>query len=95
MTINKLSAAGALIIALGGSAAFAAHRAGDYVCQTWNPAKTGRAFTHCITWTREAAAHMRAVGCDPAMMGDAAMRAQCAAMMGDHRGQGSKPTQAG
>jgi hypothetical protein len=95
MTIHKLSAAGALVVALAGSAAFAAHSAGAYVCQTSNPAKTARAVTHCVTWTREAAARMRAAGCDPTMMGDVAMRAQCAAMMGDHQGQGSKPTDAG
>jgi hypothetical protein len=95
MTINKLTTAGALIVALGASAALAANGAGAYVCQTWSPAKTGRAITHCVTWTREAAARMRAAGCDPAMMGDAAMSVQCAAMTGDHQGQRSKPTQAG
>ena len=95
MTNFKHVAAGAIFFALAGSVAFAAHSAAEFVCQTWNPAKTGRAVTHCVTWTREAAARMRAASCDPAMMGDAAMRAQCAAMMGDHQGQGSKPTQAG
>ena len=95
MTIHKLSAAGALIVALGGSTAAAAHGAGDYVCQTWSPAKTGRTVTHCATWTHEAAARMRAAGCDPAKVGEAAMRAQCAAMMGDHQGQAPKPSAAG
>jgi hypothetical protein len=95
MTIHKLSAVGALVVALGGPAAFAAHNAGAYVCQTWNPAKTGRAVAHCVTWTREAAARMRAAGCDPATMGDAAMRVQCEAMMGGRQGRGSKPTAAG
>jgi hypothetical protein len=95
MTIHKLSAVGALVVALGGSAAFAAHSAGAYVCQTWNPTKVSRAVSHCVTWTREAATRMRAAGCDPAMMGDAAMSVQCAAMMVDHQGQGLKPTQAG
>ena len=95
MTINKLAiagAAGALVAVLGASVAFAAS---TVACQTWNPAKTTAAITHCITWTRDAAVRMRAAGCDPATMGDAAMRAQCVAMMSDHRGDGASPGVAG
>ena len=90
MTINKLAfagAVGALATVVGASAAFAANAA----CQTWNPSKVSPPVTHCLTWTQEAAARMRAAGCDPAMMGDANMRAQCAAMMSDHRGGGATP----
>lgn len=95
MTQSKFVAGGAILAALIASAAFAAHGAGDYVCQAWSPAKTGRTVTHCITWSREAAAQMRAAGCDPAMMSDAAMRAQCAAMMAERRGEGSTSATAG
>lgn len=94
MTDFKPIAAGAVFFALAGSAAFAAHGAGEYICQTWNPAKTGRTVTHCATWTREGAARMRAAGCDPTDMNDAAMRAQCAAMMGDDRSHGQAPAPA-
>ena len=94
MTNFKHVAAGAAFFALAGSVAFAAHSAGEYVCQTWNPAKTGRTVTHCATWTREAAARMRAANCNPEMMTDAAMRAQCAAMMGDERSSGQAPAPA-
>jgi hypothetical protein len=82
MTISKLAAgvAGALFVALAGSAAFAAHGAGLYLCQTWSPAKAGPPVTHCVTWTREAAARMRAAACDPANMTSAAMRAQCSTL---------------
>ncbi len=89
----KHVAAGAIFFALAGSAAFAAHGAGDYVCQAWNPAKTGRTVTHCATWSREAAAGMRAAGCDPAKMTDAAMRAQCATMSSGDRTNGQTPAQ--
>jgi hypothetical protein len=87
MTINKLcaGAAGALVVVLAGSVAVAAQTAA-YRCQTWNSSKVGPAATHCMTWTREAAARMRAAHCDPAMMGDAAMRAQCLAMANSHPG---------
>ena len=86
MTNFKHVAAGAVFFALAGSVAFAA--GGDPVCQTWSPAKTGRTVTHCATWTREAAARMRAGGCDPAKMTDAAMRAQCATMISGDRTNG-------
>jgi hypothetical protein len=88
MTINKLcaGAAGALVVVLAGSVAIAAQTAGAYRCQTWNSSKSGPAATHCMTWTREAAARMRAAKCAPAMMADAAMRAQCLAMANSHPG---------
>jgi hypothetical protein len=95
MTNFKHVAAGAVFFALAGSAAFAAHSAGEYACQTWSPAKTGRTVTHCVTWIHEAAARMRAGSCDPATMSDAVMRAQCAAMMGDERSNGQAPAPAG
>lgn len=50
------------------------------VCQTWNPSKASPAVTHCVTWSHEAAARMRAANCDPAMMSGAAMRAACDAL---------------
>jgi hypothetical protein len=83
MTISKLAAgaAGALFIALASSAAYAAHSDGGYMCQTFNMAKATPPSTHCITWTKAAAARMRAVNCDPSKMASAAMRAQCAELM--------------
>lgn len=81
MIITKLaaSAAGALFIVLTGSAAIAAEDA--FACQTWNPSKIAPAMTHCVTWSREAAALMRAAPCDPKTMTPAEMRARCAEMM--------------
>ena len=83
MTISKFAAgaAGALFIALASSAAYAAHSDGGYMCQTFNMAKASPPTTHCITWTKAAAARMRAANCDPSKMATAAMRAQCAALM--------------
>ena len=75
--------ASALIIALAGTSAIAAQGAGAVVCQTWNPAKTGRAVTHCAAWTRADAERMRAAGCDPTKMTDAQMRARCAQLMAE------------
>jgi len=87
-------AAGALFVALAGSVAFAAHSAGAYVCETSTPTKMSPPVTHCITWTHEAAARM-AANCDPAMMVDVAMRAQCMALMAGHQGLVSHPAAAG
>ncbi len=83
MTISKLAAgaAGALCIVLASSAAYAAHSDGGYMCQTFNMAKASPPSTHCITWTKAAAARMRAVNCDPGKMATAAMRVQCAELM--------------
>ena len=85
MTINRLAMAGiaGVVAVLGASVAFAADSA---ACQTWNPGKIRPPITHCLSWTRDAAAHMRAVNCDPSMMGDAAMRAECLAMAHERRG---------
>jgi hypothetical protein len=85
--------AGALVVALGGSVAFAAHNAGAYVCQTWNPTKVSPPVTHCVTWTREAAARMRAAPCDPATMTPAQMRERCAELTA--RAERSAPPPAG
>ncbi|HXU99474.1 MAG TPA: hypothetical protein VG166_03140 [Caulobacteraceae bacterium] len=92
MTKHKHIAAGALLIALAGSAAFAAHNADQFVCQTWNQAKTGRTVAHCVTWNRETGARMRAVNCNPAMISEAAMRLQCATMEGEPRKHGPAPS---
>lgn len=85
MTRNRLAiAAGAGVVALlGASVAFAA---GSVACQTWNPGKISPPVTHCLAWTRDAVIRMRAANCDPSMMGDAAMRAECLAMMRGHQG---------
>ena len=86
MTHFKPIAGGALIVALAATSALAAHGAGSIVCQTWNPAKTGRAVTHCATWKHEDAERMRAAGCDPRTMTDAQMRARCAELMAEAQG---------
>jgi hypothetical protein len=93
MTNSKLAAAGvatALLTLLAGSAAMAAH-SGSFVCRTWNLSKNTPPATRCITWTNDAAARLRAANCDPSKKGDAAMRAQCAGMVGE----ASTPTTAG
>ena len=85
MTNSKLAAAGvatALFTLLAGSVAMAAH-SGSFVCRTWNTSKNTPPAAHCITWTHEAAARMSAANCDPSKTGEAAMRAQCAGMMGE------------
>jgi len=85
MTNSKLAAVGAataLFTLLAGSAAMAAH-SGSSVCRTWNLSKNTPPATRCITWTDEAAARLRAANCDPSKMSGAAMRTQCAGMMGD------------
>ena len=86
MTHFKPIAGVAMIVALAGTSALAAHAAGAIVCQTWNPAKTGRAVTHCASWRREDAERMRAAGCDPKTMTDAQMRARCAELMAGAQG---------
>jgi hypothetical protein len=101
MTNTKLAAgvAAAMFAVLSGSIAVAAHAASlrpdAYVCRAWNLTKMSPPVTHCITWTQEGAAHMRAANCDPAMMGDEAMRAQCAALMGGVQADASAPAAAG
>ena len=83
MIINKLAiagAAGALMTLLGASVALGADFA---ACQTWNSSKITAAMTHCVAWTKEAAALMRAAPCDAKTMTPAEMRARCAEMMAE------------
>jgi hypothetical protein len=85
MTNSKLVAAGvatALFTLLAGSTAMAAH-SGSLACRTWTLSKNTPPATRCITWTHEAAVRLRAANCDPSKLDDAAMHAQCVAMMGD------------
>ena len=81
MNAHRLLTVSALALGLStaGLAEFA-HGQGGFVCHTWNQAKTGRAVTHCVTWTRETADRMRAIGCDPSKMTGEAMRRRCAQM---------------
>jgi hypothetical protein len=101
MPTNKLAAgvASALIALVFGSIAVAAHAASlrpdAYVCKAWNPTKMSPPVTHCITWAQGGAARMRAANCDPSMFGDAAMRAQCAALMGAPQASASGPATTG
>lgn len=83
MTMTKFAAGAAAAVAaiFLASAAFAAQGEGGYACQTWSPAKAGPPMTHCLTWTKVAAARMRAAPCDPGKMSQSAMRAECAALM--------------
>ena len=84
MTNRILIAAAFSALALGSvlaSSAAAAHPDGGYMCQTFNMAKATPPSTHCVTWTKAAAARMRAVNCDPSKMATAAMRAHCAELM--------------
>jgi hypothetical protein len=81
MTITKLvaGAAGALLVTLAGSAAFAGD--GGYMCQTRSPAKNVPMATHCVTWTHQAAARVQTASCDPAKMPYASMREACEQLM--------------
>jgi hypothetical protein len=93
MTLTKLTAgaAAALAAALLASAAYAAQGEGGYACQTWSPVKAGAPVTRCLTWTKIAAARMRAAPCDPATMSQSAMRAECAALMAAPANAGPPP----
>jgi hypothetical protein len=82
-------AAAALLVTTVGSVALAKGHDG-YLCQTWNPVKSGPAVTHCLTWTREAAARMRAAGCDPAMTNGSAMRSTCAELVAGREQSGAQ-----
>lgn len=80
MTTHRYLAAGAaLFVTFAATGALA--MAGDYMCETFSPAKNARPVTHCVTWNRQDAARLRAAPCDPKMMSDAAMREKCADMM--------------
>jgi hypothetical protein len=94
MTKFAAGAAAAVAAALLATAAFAAQGEGGYTCQTWSPAKAGPPVTHCLTWTKVAAARMRAAPCDPATMRQGAMRAECAALMAAPA-NGAPPSTAG
>ena len=97
MTNSKLAAAGvatALLTLFAGSMAAAetASTGGGYQCvQARMPASHTRPLvTICAGRAQDAQAQMRAADCDPRTKGEAAMRAQCLAMMGD----ASKPAAA-
>ncbi len=96
MTNPKLAAAGigaAACVLLVGSIAVAAEP--TPFCQTANPTKGSPAVTHCVTWTHEASARLRAANCDPSTKDGAAMRAQCVAMTPRPASDASTPAQAG
>jgi hypothetical protein len=79
MTKRNLITASALALGLAIAASAAqAHGVGGFICQIWNPSKAAPSVTHCVTWTREATAQMRAAPCDPAKMSVGAMRDRCA-----------------
>ena len=81
MTNRSFMALSALALGLSitASTALAASKAdGWFTCQTWTPAKASPPMTHCVTWTKTAAARMRAAECDPAKMSTQAMREPCA-----------------
>jgi hypothetical protein len=78
MSYRKLLAGGAVALGLTLFAStVAAHALGDFACQTFSPIKTSAPATHCVTWTREAGAQMRAA-CDPQATPLAVMRERCA-----------------
>jgi hypothetical protein len=86
MTSYKLATAGlgaALLTLFAGS--MAAARSGDgYGCLlSRTSSNVHRVVTICTAHTPAATARLAAAGCDPAVMSDAAMRAQCAAMAGE------------
>ena len=83
MTSYKLAVAsvGAALLTLF-TGSMAAARSGDgYGCLLSRASSNvHRVVTTCTARTPAALARLTAAGCDPAMMSDAAMRAQCAAM---------------
>ena len=83
MTTHKLAAgvAAALLALLVTPIAVAAQTTAA-TCQTWNPTKVSAPVTHCLPGRMRPPLHQRAANCDPSMMGDAAMRAQCTAHVG-------------
>jgi hypothetical protein len=99
MTSNTLAAgiAAALFTLFAGSIAFGAAPSGDgYECLLSRaPSNTHRIVTVCNAHTPEALARLRAAKCDPAVMGDAGLRDQCAAMTPHHQGDASTPSAAG
>jgi hypothetical protein len=78
MITRQFLAASAVALGLAAALAASAHGVGGFICQTFNMAKNTPPTTHCVTWTREAKAMMRAAPCDPAKMSTAEMRERCA-----------------
>jgi hypothetical protein len=78
MTTRQFLAASAVALGLAAASSASAHGVGGFICQTFNMAKNVPPTTHCVTWTREAKAMMRAAPCDPAKMSAAEMRERCA-----------------
>lgn len=78
MITHQFLAASAVALGLAAASAASAHGVGGFICQTFNMAKNVPPTTHCVTWTREAKAMMRAAPCDPAKMSAAEMRERCA-----------------
>lgn len=84
------AAAGVLLVLLAGGALAAtasAHLDARFRCLLAHPpSNPHHVITLCDARTPEALARLRAAKCDPAMTSDAAMRAQCLAMMmSEHR----------
>jgi hypothetical protein len=80
MTTRQFLAGTALALGLAAASAASAHGVGGFICQTFNMAKDTPPTTHCVTWTREAKAMMRAAPCDPTKMSAEEMRRRCAEM---------------
>ena len=78
MTTRQLMAGSAFALGLAAATAASAHGVGSFICQTFSMAKDTPATTHCVTWTRDAKAMMRAAPCDPAKVSTAEMRQRCA-----------------
>lgn len=88
MTHRKLIAGAAGALTLIASASLA-HAAGDVGCVTYNPTKNSPVVIHCVGWTHEMAARLKAASCDPGHMTAAAMRAVCADLMAHAYAQAS------
>jgi hypothetical protein len=80
MTHRKLIAGAVGALTLAASASLA-HAAGDAGCVTFNTSKNSSAVVHCVGWTHEMAARLKAAGCDPQHMTLAEMRGICADLM--------------
>lgn len=80
MTHRNLIAGAAGALTLVASASLA-HAAGDVGCVAFNPSKNAPAVVHCVGWTHEMAARLKAAGCDPRRMTPAEMLTVCADLM--------------
>jgi hypothetical protein len=81
MTTRLFLAGSTFALGLAAAASgVSAHGVGSFVCQTFSTAKNAPPATHCVTWTREARAMMKAAPCDPAKMSATEMRRHCAEM---------------